>query len=296
MRHALLALLAVILIAGSLGLIVSQDLVTASNIVRHDDDDCDSSGPGSGDCDDDHDDSSHDDHDDDRDDHDDRDHDDREDDFDEDEMAAAAAAANPRGEFEIRIIDEEFTPRTLTVEAGQTITVVNADDDEHTATSTVFDTGELEAGESATITIDTPGTYTYICQFHADMQGEIIVTGAGGAAASPEATPLAPASPAPAASPDTGTEEPAGATVEVDIVDFAFEPSNLAIPPGTTVVWINRGVAPHTVTGSFADSGILDPDQSFSFTFDEPGVFDYVCQLHPQMTGQITVDPDAPPV
>jgi plastocyanin len=93
-----------------------------------------------------------------------------------------------------------------------------------------------------------------------------------------------------------------GATVEVQVVDFAFEPAMVMIDPGTTVTWTNAGDRPHTVTaddGSF-DSGRLDPGEQFSFTFDQPGTFAYVCGFHPEMQGSVMVaeaqneDPEDP--
>jgi plastocyanin len=82
-----------------------------------------------------------------------------------------------------------------------------------------------------------------------------------------------------------------GATVEVQVIDFAFEPAMVMIEPGTTVTWTNTGDRPHTVTaddGSF-DSGRLDPGEQFSFTFTEPGTFTYVCGFHPEMQGSVMV-------
>jgi hypothetical protein len=58
-------------------------------------------------------------------------------------------------------------------------------------------------------------------------------------------------------------------------------------------VWTNTGQAPHTVTGDFADSGILEPGQTFSHTFTETGDFSYICAIHPQMTGTIRVSAGA---
>ena len=81
----------------------------------------------------------------------------------------------------------------------------------------------------------------------------------------------------------------AGETVEVAIQDFAFgEP--LEIKVGTTVTWTNMDSAPHTATssGNF-QSNRLDQGQSFSFTFEEAGTFDYFCEFHPNMTSTITV-------
>jgi plastocyanin len=96
------------------------------------------------------------------------------------------------------------------------------------------------------------------------------------------------------------TGGPAGAqeteVVEVDIVDFAFEPATLTVPAGATVVWTNRGDAPHTVTdgeGRF-DSGALEPGDEFSVTFADPGTYRYACSFHPEMQATIVVtDGDA---
>jgi plastocyanin len=46
------------------------------------------------------------------------------------------------------------------------------------------------------------------------------------------------------------------------------------------------------------DSGLLDPGESFSWTFEEPGEFDYHCHPHQWMTGRVSVmagDPDREP-
>lgn len=79
--------------------------------------------------------------------------------------------------------------------------------------------------------------------------------------------------------------------IQVAIQDFAFAPQVLEIPVGTTVTWINNDPSQHTATasdGSF-DSGVLAQGGTFSFTFDTPGTYDYICSLHPNMTGQIIV-------
>jgi nitrite reductase (NO-forming) len=71
-----------------------------------------------------------------------------------------------------------------------------------------------------------------------------------------------------------------------------YVPNVLMVPLGATVTWTNNdpGMV-HTVTaadGSF-DSGMLNAGQSFSFTFDKPGDFDYACTPHPWMKGRISV-------
>src|SRR5215208_915812 len=82
-----------------------------------------------------------------------------------------------------------------------------------------------------------------------------------------------------------------GKTMTVSIKGFAFNPPNATVAPGTTVTWVNDDQAPHTATandGAF-DSGTLQPGQSYSFVFDKPGTYAYHCNIHPDMTGTITV-------
>ena len=77
----------------------------------------------------------------------------------------------------------------------------------------------------------------------------------------------------------------------LDIVDFAFDPTSVEIPAGTTVLWTNTGVAPHTVSakdGSFG-SEMLAAGASFEHTFTTPGSYAYLCQVHPEMTGTVVV-------
>src|SRR5215211_5182284 len=190
------------------------------------------------------------------------------------------------GDVVIEIIDEQFVPAEVTIDAGQSVTFINLDDDEHTATGIGFDTGVLNPGDWATITLEKSGEAPFTCQFHPEMLGKVMVQGddmsASPVAASPVASPVA------LGTPGSGDAESAN-DVTVSIIDFAFETPELEIPAGTTITWVNDGQAIHTVTGPFGDSGVIQPGDSFSFTFDEAGSFDYVCQLHPQMTGRIVV-------
>ncbi|HWI25560.1 MAG TPA: cupredoxin family copper-binding protein [Stellaceae bacterium] len=80
---------------------------------------------------------------------------------------------------------------------------------------------------------------------------------------------------------------------EVRISGFAFAPAVLTVPRGTTVTWINQDDEPHTVTSerdpkAFA-SQALDTDESFTFTFRDPGTYRYFCSIHPHMQGTIVV-------
>lgn len=75
----------------------------------------------------------------------------------------------------------------------------------------------------------------------------------------------------------------------VNIQNYAFSPAEITITKGTTVTWTNLDTTPHTVTGSSFDSGTLQKGQSWSYTFNDAGTFDYICSIHPAMKGKVMV-------
>jgi len=99
------------------------------------------------------------------------------------------------------------------------------------------------------------------------------------------------ATPAEETAPDTAVVESGAAAV--DIANFAFNPGAIEVAVGDTVTWTNSDSAAHTATqlpsGSGFQSGTLDPGASYSFTFDTPGTYDYHCEFHAGMTGQVIV-------
>ncbi len=76
---------------------------------------------------------------------------------------------------------EAYSPVTLTVSAGQTVTWLNADTTIHTVTSEtgLFDSGNLRPGERFSFTFTMPGTYAYFCTPHPWMTGTVVVTSGG---------------------------------------------------------------------------------------------------------------------
>lgn len=96
------------------------------------------------------------------------------------------------------------------------------------------------------------------------------------------------------------TEEPNGgpAAGEVEVImrDIAFQPEEITVAPGTTVTWVNEDGIAHTATsgtrGNPTDmfDETLDGGGSFSFTFEEPGTYDYFCRFHPGMSGVVVVE------
>jgi plastocyanin len=80
----------------------------------------------------------------------------------------------------------------------------------------------------------------------------------------------------------------------VTIGDYFYDPDQITISPGATVLWTNEGTAKegHTVTdknGSF-DSGILKNGDTYSHTFDTAGTFNLFCSVHPKMKQTVLVE------
>jgi plastocyanin len=89
---------------------------------------------------------------------------------------------------------------------------------------------------------------------------------------------------------------------DVVIDAFTFVPAALEASVGQTVTWVNHDDILHTVTSSSpgkrkavaAKPGggfdhDLEPDETFSFTFERAGSFAYRCDVHPRMRGRIVV-------
>lgn len=78
-------------------------------------------------------------------------------------------------------------------------------------------------------------------------------------------------------------------TTKIIIQNFSFNPSAVTINKGETVTWINQDPMPHKISGSIFGSNALENSQSYSFTFNDTGTFDYICSIHPSMKGEIIV-------
>jgi plastocyanin len=199
--------------------------------------------------------------------------------------AAPATAAAQAGE-EAEIVDFDFSPRRLTVEAGTTVTWSNTGQRPHTASDRggTFDTKPIAPGASAKVTLSTPGTYFYFCRINpAKMNGVLTV--------------------------EPGADEPRA--VRVQAVDpgqvgdkLRFDPPELEVAAGTTLLVANVGGKPHTLTaddGSF-DTGLVEPGaqggrfagKNASVTLNQAGTFKFHCEVHPAaMKGVVTVTGEA---
>ena len=102
----------------------------------------------------------------------------------------------------------------------------------------------------------------------------------------------------PAAHAETTVSLPEGTSVPgCEETDACYIPSSVSIGVGETVTWSNDDTAAHTVTSGTAsggpegvfDSSLFAAGTTFSHTFEEEGIFDYFCMVHPWMVGNVIV-------
>lgn len=103
---------------------------------------------------------------------------------------------------------------------------------------------------------------------------------------------LAAACTSPKPSPTPPVTLPTSSQVEIAVSNFVFSPSTITIPAGSTVIWTNKDGTPHNVLSDAAgvfESGLLQQNESFSYTFTRSGAFPYHCVPHPSMKGTVFV-------
>jgi len=97
-------------------------------------------------------------------------------------LTGASRADTPAAPtVQVVIANMAFSPSTLTVAAGTTVTWVNRDGDAHSVESRdkgFTSSPLLNTGQKYSYTFTTPGTYAYFCGVHASMTGKIVVTAA----------------------------------------------------------------------------------------------------------------------
>jgi plastocyanin len=122
-----------------------------------------------------------------------------------------AHTAHAAGDPGDTISDFKFSPATITIHVGDTITWTNVGPTEHTATANngSFNTGILKKGASASHTFTQAGTFAYICTIHPFMHGTVVVVGN---TASSTPTTSAPATTTPTSSPSTSATTASNST------------------------------------------------------------------------------------
>ena len=82
------------------------------------------------------------------------------------------------GAESVAIVDFEFDPKDLTVEAGTEVEWTNEDSADHNVIfdgDTPADVDNLEQGQSGSVTFDEAGTFDYVCSYHPGMEGSVEV-------------------------------------------------------------------------------------------------------------------------
>jgi plastocyanin len=107
--------------------------------------------------------------------------------------APAAPGGSRPGSARVTVVDFAFTPALLSVHAGDTVSWVNAGQSPHTVTAAggVFGTSLLAPGATYRTVARRAGTVTYVCSFHSQMRGTLVVLPTGAALPAPVAAPHA---------------------------------------------------------------------------------------------------------
>ncbi len=84
------------------------------------------------------------------------------------------------GDSEVTIALSRFDPKQITVDAGGVVRFVNTDPFAHTVTATdestvEFDSGDMGEDDVFEVAFDEPGTFSFFCEIHPTMRGEIVV-------------------------------------------------------------------------------------------------------------------------
>ena len=93
--------------------------------------------------------------------------------------SATTAEGGGGAEERVEMVDSAFSPATLTVPVGTTVTWENGDSVGHTATSDdeIWDSDTVASGSEFSFTLDEAGTFSYFCKIHPSMTGSIVVEG-----------------------------------------------------------------------------------------------------------------------
>ncbi|MBL1075105.1 cupredoxin family copper-binding protein [Nocardia sp. 2] len=123
------------------------------------------------------------------------------------------------------------------------------------------------------------------------VAGALAVGGCGADDSKPTSTTTSAAT-STSAGETSGPRTPA--TVTVQVTDMKFSPANITVKAGDTVTWKFDDKAPHAVQGiGDVAMGINSPifhKGEWSYTFTSPGTYRYLCPLHPDMKGTVTVE------
>ena len=169
-------------------------------------------------------------------------------------MFAGAAISSdmmaPKGSS-VKIQNYAFGPESVSTAPGKEVVWVNNDSSSHTVLIDGHESPRLRKGGEYRHTFTKSGEYHYKCGIHKSMK-------------------------------DGNT---------VSIVDFMrFSPTELTVAAGTEVTWDNHDGSNHIIQFGNVRSPRLRHDSSFSYRFDKPGEYPFICAIHgKRMSGKISV-------
>jgi len=198
----------------------------------------------------------------------------------------APAAAAPTTAA-VSLANKAFSPVSVTVAIGGTVTWTNHDTMPHnvTANAGTFKSATLSPGAVFSFKFTKAGTYPYNCTFHGGMNGTVIVPTATGAVPPPVAGAAAAAAVAGAVPAAVAAAPGKPGKHPVIVTDTGFTPATFSARAGDTVTWVNKGQVPHTATAAGGAFDLpLAPGASASTVLQKPGTIKYVCTYHSYMT------------
>jgi plastocyanin len=176
-------------------------------------------------------------------------------------LALSFGSDTARAADETVIIDNfAFSPATVTIQVGDTVTWSNMDDTAHTATAddASWDSGNLAPGATFPHTFTQAGTFTYHCEIHPTMTGTVVVEQAGEtptttSTATTTATASATATTATATSTPTSTATPTATSTSIPTATATS--TTAAATTSATAAATQAPAPPATGTGSAGGTG-----------------------------------------
>lgn len=204
----------------------------------------------------------------------------------------------------VKIQSYAFGPKTMTSQPGEEIVWINNDNASHSILINGHESPRLRKGSEYHYTFSAAGEYHYQCGIHPAMKGTIIIAENGARNAS-QSTPTS-LKPRPVMEKSMPSMSPVSISTlrpkvvqndisagkdTVSIVDFMrFSPAVLTVTAGTEVTWNNHDGSNHIIQVGNIRSPRLRHDASFSYRFDKPGEYPYICGIHGnKMSGKIIV-------
>jgi plastocyanin len=198
-------------------------------------------------------------------------------------IGTIAQAAQGAEKQTAKIVDFDYQPNPQKVAVGTTVTWTNTGSRPHTVTDRggTFDSRPIQPGKSASVTFSVPGRYAFFCRINpAKMNGVIEVTAGAQPSRVNRIQAVDPALPG---------------------EKLRFDPAELTVQAGSTLLVANIGGKPHTLTaddGQSFDTGTITPGPeggrfagtNATLTLSKPGRFAFHCEVHPKaMKGVLTV-------